>query len=499
MIIDHIYQWARVEPFKAALIHDDHVIDYIGYAKSIESLRRFFAKQALPAGTIAIVLVKHLAAAWGLDMALRSLGLATIQVNSLAAAKSLQLKNVSCVVTTAAEQPAHGLAGEPWVGARLIVASSRDLAATSALDSALDLPALPQRNFGGHILYTSGTTGDYKKLMWDSEREEARTSARARARFNKDTVLHAWAYGQWTGPGWKNPLSVWRSGGCVVFDQRPDWDTRFFHHPVNAAVLLPAAFRQLMEATHYKPNHCEFVISGDAASPASIAKAIAIFGNCITHTYNSSELNTPALISRIRNQDDALWLELAADRTVQLVGDDGAECLPGREGNLRVGLTELDWHCYYEDEQATAKVFRDGFFYPGDRAVKRADGRIRILGRVADVLNIRGQKFAVGPIEQQIRQHLEIEEVCVFSGLDAASEVEVVIAIESDHQPSQDKLDFISGAFADFDKVRFAVLREFPRTEAGKVRRAELRKVIFSEPGHLQSRNGIAEYSVEKP
>jgi hypothetical protein len=130
MVIDHIYQWARIEPFKAAFINDDQVIDYITYAKSIEALRRFLARHELPVGTTAIVTVHRLGAAWGLNMALRSLGLTTIQVNSLADAKALHLKNVSCVVTIEPEQAAHGLAGQPLAGAKLIVVSPQDLAAT---------------------------------------------------------------------------------------------------------------------------------------------------------------------------------------------------------------------------------------------------------------------------------------------------------------------------------------------------------------------------------
>ena len=56
---------------------------------------------------------------------------------------------------------------------------------------------------------------------------------------------------------------------------------------------------------------------------------------------------------------------------VQIVDDSGHECSPGQEGDLRILRTELDWQCYLDDVETTAKVFRDGFFYPGDRAVMR--------------------------------------------------------------------------------------------------------------------------------
>ena len=483
MVIDRIYEWARVEPSKAALIHDDEIIDYITYAKYIETFRKILERHDLPAGTIAIVLVNHLADAWGLGMALRSVGLTTIHVQSLAQAKALGIKNISCAVTTAREQSVHGLAGKPLDGVELIVISRRDFAATPLLE----LPLSPQSNrpSGGHILYTSGTTGAFKKLMWHSDLEDARTSARSRAHsFYKSTVAHTGAFGQWTSIGWKVPLSVWQTGGCVVFDQRPDCYERFFRHAITTAFLIPSSFRKLVDATASKTDGCEILLSSGFVGSETIGKAIAKFGDCLSNYYGSSELITPPLITRIRSQDDALWLEPAVGRTVEIVDDNGHECSSGQEGDLRILRTKLDWHCYLDDEQATSKVFRDGFFYPGDRAVRRADGRIRILGRAADVLNVQGQKIGVGPIEQRIQQYLEVDEVCVFSGLNAAGQVELVIAIKSDNEPSKEKLDSISQEFANFDKVSFSVLSEFPRTETGtrKVRRAELRKVVFSEP-----------------
>ena len=168
MIIDRVYEWARIEPTKSALIHNGTVIDYITFAKAIEAFRKILERQELPAGTIAVVLVNHLADAWALVMALRSIGLTTIHVQSLAEAKALAIKNVSCVITTARERPTHDLANNPLVGAKLVVVSRMDLAKTPISD----LPLSPQSNHpsGGHILYTSGTTGAYKKLLWDADR-----------------------------------------------------------------------------------------------------------------------------------------------------------------------------------------------------------------------------------------------------------------------------------------------------------------------------------------
>ena len=486
MIIDRIYETARLHPTKSALIHNDVVIDYVTFARTIETLRKSLERHDLPAGTIAVVLVSHLADAWALVFALRALGLTTIQVRSLVHAKERGLKNISCVVTTAAEQSAHDLAGNPLVGAKIIVVATQT---ATQLD---ELPVAPQRNrpSGGHILYTSGTTGDVKKLMWDSELEDARSSARSQPHgYDSAAVVHNLNYELWSGIGWKTPLSVWQAAGCLIIDQRPERFERFFRHAVTRTAMTPAAFRWLVATDKFDFDasiRCEFWVAGGAMGADLARKAIAKFGHTgrIYHYYSSRELTAPTLISRIQSLDDVLWLHPAPDRTIQIVDDNGHECSVGQEGDLRVLRTELDWHCYLDDTEATSKVFRDGFFYPGDRAMRRADGRIRVLGRVGDVLNVRGDKFAVGPIEQWIQQYLEVDEVCVFSGFNAAGQNEVVIAVKSDKVPPNERLAFIRREFEQFDTVRLAVLRDFPRTEAGtgKVRRAELRKILFSEP-----------------
>jgi acyl-coenzyme A synthetase/AMP-(fatty) acid ligase len=481
MIIDRIFEWARVQPLKTALIQNDVNVDYITFAKTIEVYRKILERFHLAAGTIAVVLVRDIADAWHLVLALRTLGLTTIRVVSLAEVQTLGIKNVSCIVTTAREQSLLDFSGNPLIGAKVIVISDQDLKATRRSEVSLSLPS--NRAFGGHILYTSGTTGHFKKLLWDSNREKDRLSARSRAHgFNESTVAYTWKFGQQTSIGWKVPLSVWQVGGCVVFDQRADWHERVFDHAITVAFFNPSPFGKIVDMDNHKPNGCEILLASGLVGSESIAKAIAKFGDRFSYYFGSTELMTPPLISRIRNVDDAFWFEPVADRIVQVVDDNGRECSAGQEGDLRVLRTEFDWQHYLDDEEATSKVFRDGFFYPGDKAVMRADGRIRILGRVSDVLVIRGNKIAVAPIEQAIQQQLGADEVCVFSGLSAAGEDELVIAVKSDKELPNEKLVSVGRQFSQVNKVRFCILREFPRSETGngKIRRAELRRMLFS-------------------
>src|SRR5262245_43992335 len=174
------------------------------------------------------------------------------------------------------------------------------------------------------------------------------------------------------------------------------------------------------------------------------------------------------------------WLTPDDGRTIEIVDENGNVC---REGELRFLLTEVDCTSYLDDEEASAIVFRDGYFYPGDMAVRRADGRIRILGRVDDVVNVQGRKCAVAPIEQEIQQLLGVDEVCLFSGLNAAGNEELAVAIQSARQLSRSEVEVVARRCAPFETVRVTVFHEFPRTETGmrKTRRSVLKKLVRSE------------------
>jgi acetyl-CoA synthetase len=133
-----------------------------------------------------------------------------------------------------------------------------------------------------------------------------------------------------------------------------------------------------------------------------------------------------------------------------------------------------------DDPATTAKFYRGDYFYPGDLAVRREDGRIRILGRTEDVINLKGWKVAVAPLEERLERALSVDTVCLFSELTEAGDYQVIVAIEADRPPSKDEIAAAVRDIPGFDRVRWGSLKAFPRTQAGmnKVDRRALRKLL---------------------
>jgi acyl-coenzyme A synthetase/AMP-(fatty) acid ligase len=165
-----------------------------------------------------------------------------------------------------------------------------------------------------------------------------------------------------------------------------------FRHGVNSTTLSSATLKKLVQSLDRSepPHHdCELFVTSGFLSTTLAEEVISRVTKRLGLTYATSELGTPLLLSRVEATRDMQWLAPDDGRTIEIVDENGNVC---REGELRLLLTEVDCTSYLDDDEASAKVFRNGYFYPGDMAVRRPDGRICILGRVDDVVNVQGKK-----------------------------------------------------------------------------------------------------------
>jgi len=75
---------------------------------------------------------------------------------------------------------------------------------------------------------------------------------------------------------------------------------------------------------------------------------------------------------------------------------------------------------YYKDEEKSARTFRvvDGvrYSFPGDFATVEADGTITLLGRGSQCINTGGEKVFTEEVEESIKRHSDVED-CLVVGL----------------------------------------------------------------------------------
>ena len=478
MFVDDIHHWARTHPEKTAVIHNDKFHSYKNLANYIDYARSFFAKRSLQRGGTVAIMIHNLLVSWIIVGALRAAGIHTICVQSFEQLAALKVSNLVAIIVAKSEHksitvPPHVIV---FPDADMFKARSRPLNLYSALGS----------DCGGHILYTSGTTGTYKKVFYAGDKSERRCS-RIAERFNikSDTVFHILNFPLFTGAGYFYPLITLKSGGCVVFDQSQSPFHSIYKYNVSIVFAIPTILQQWLKfAEQQQLEQGQFaILTGGGFLSLTLAEHIKTrITDTIFIAYGATE-TLSVMRSQFTSLDDLQWYEPASWREVKIFDEDGKECHEGTEGELAIRVTDADADSYLDDERTTRHCFRNGYFFPGDMAIKRSDGRIRILGRVADVLNLKGWKIAAAPLEQRIQAETKARAVCLFARLNDEGEDEIAVAMETDQALSKAQTDFIRQQLKPADNIRYVCLNRFPRTQTAmqKLNRKELRDMVFSQ------------------
>ena len=178
---------------------------------------------------------------------------------------------------------------------------------------------------------------------------------------------------------------------------------------IGDAVARPLAAELRRNHEHYDLRELRLISSSGAIlSPAVRAELEEYLPSTrIIDRFGASETGGQGRIER--SADGGGPLQLLADEHTTVVGDDGRPIEPGsgRRGKLaRSGWIPLG---YWKDDEKTAATFPtiDGVRYsvPGDIATIEADGSISVFGRGSMVINTGGEKVFPEEVEAAVKGH----------------------------------------------------------------------------------------------
>jgi acyl-CoA synthetase (AMP-forming)/AMP-acid ligase II len=399
MLIDQIYGQARDTPEKPALIVDGQTIPYRAFAAVIDRSRSYLAAQARPADAFAVLPTGSNATVWVLLLALRSLGLTTIAVPSGNSIGALGLPEARCVVAVSGEHPPGLDRVCAAAGLRFIDVPTEIYAGVA--DAAVPGPPEPAAPFGGHILLTSGTTGAYKKVGLDPSHQPSQMAYRREIfGITGQSVVNVFNLGCWTAGGHNFTTATWDVGGAVVMYQQPNLWKSLRTPGITHSFVFPHLLSEILQAPEgelARNDAMRLISTGGPLSQALVEAAKARLTSRIYNYLGATEAGGYTF-TPIESAEDLRWHRVIPSRRVEVVDEQGRVLPVGQTGFVRVDLAG-GVTGYLHDEAATRAFFCDGFFYPGDLGVFRADGRLALQGRVTDVINILGQKIASAPIE----------------------------------------------------------------------------------------------------
>ena len=139
--------------------------------------------------------------------------------------------------------------------------------------------------------------------------------------------------------------------------------------------------------------------------------------------------------------------------------------------------------CYYNDEEATAKVLKDGWLFTGDMATRDEEGFIFLVDRKKDVIITGGENLYPVQIEDFIRGFNKVSDVAVI-GLPDERLGEIaaaIIQIKDSFTCTEEEVNAFCKALPRYKRPRKIIFADVPRNPTGKIEKPKLRKIYGAE------------------
>lgn len=179
-----------------------------------------------------------------------------------------------------------------------------------------------------------------------------------------------------------------------------------------------------------------------------------------------------------------------------LLDNEGNELEGENEGVLAI---KQPWpsiaRTIYGDHERYRQVYFSaypGYYYPGDGALRDAEGNYRITGRIDDVVIVSGHNLGTAPIENALNEHPNVVESAVVgfphdvkgnalqAFVIARTTADDIVILKNELRALVSKT---IGPIAKPDRVQ--VVSGLPKTRSGKIMRRILRKLAAGEYNQL--------------
>ncbi|MGN6243054.1 MAG: acyl-CoA synthetase [Motilibacteraceae bacterium] len=166
---------------------------------------------------------------------------------------------------------------------------------------------------------------------------------------------------------------------------------------------------------------------------------------------------------------------------VRVVDGSGADVGPDESGELLYRSPQL---CtgYWDNPEATAEAFRDGWFHSGDLVKRDAEGYLTVVDRIKDVINTGGVLVASREVEDALYTHPGVAEVAVVATPDERwieAVTAVVVRRPGSEVSAEELVAHARQTLAPFKlPKRVHFVDELPRNQSGKLLKRVLRDEI---------------------
>lgn len=345
------------------------------------------------------------------------------------------------------------------------------------------------------MFFTSGTTAMPKMVPRDQAYGLAHSiTGRYWMDLNENDIHWTLSDTGWAKAAWGMLFSPWQMGATIVLYNGKGFDAELHLKLIEKLSVTtfcapPTIYRQFtqMDLSKYDLSSIRHAMSaGEPLNPEVIKVWRNATGSDIYDGYGQTETvclvaNYPVIPVKAGSMGKP-----APGVDVQIVDEDGNLATIDTVGHIAVRITNPSqpglFAGYWEDEEATAKSFKNGWYYTGDKATVDADGYFWFVGRSDDVITSSGYRISPFEVESSLLTHPAVQESAVVGKPDEmrGEIVKAFIVLAQDFNPSEaltrEIQDFMKKTTAPYKYPREIEYRlSLPKTVSGKIRRVELR------------------------
>lgn len=347
----------------------------------------------------------------------------------------------------------------------------------------------PQR--GGHMLYTSGTTGRPKGVF--RKRQPATQAAALQVNGHGPGKVNLC-----TGPAYHaaplvfNVLLPLCAGSAIVLMDK--WDPEetlrlIAERGVTHTHMVATMFHRLLQLPEeirnsYDVGSMEYIVHGAAPCPVHVKHAIIEwFGPIVNEYYAATEGGGGFTI------DSETWLKKPGSvgntpnpEGTRILDDDGNEVAQGETGFIYFRAPDEGRFEYFKSPEKTGESYRGDWFTLGDMGYFDEDGFLFLNGRSAETIISGGVNIYPQEVDEALLSHEAVLDVCTVGvpNEEWGEEVKSVVQLADGFEPSA----ALGEAIISHGRERLAAFKsprsvdfvtDLPRLPSGKIQRRLVR------------------------
>ena len=370
------------------------------------------------------------------------------------------------------------------------------------------------------LLYTGGTTGSPKGVMWRQEDLFLRLNTEngdvfpeqadmpfLKSKISRNGRVHLTAGPLMHGAGLLTCFMTLSKGGVVSHLQERSFSAEDLLDTVDrdrAATLMwvgDAFARPVLDALdrgrgRWDLSSLRTIISSGVVFSADVKERIIahmphiaiadVFGSSETMSLGRS-ITTSGASPRTASFKTKASVRVLTDEGRDVVAGSGEQGLLAIGGRQPVG--------YYNDTEKTEAIFRtvDGRRYvmPGDWATVEADGTVTLIGRGSECINSGGEKVFPEEVEIALKSHDAVNDAIVVGVPDARFGQSITALVERAAGASALEEDLISHVRLQIAAYkaprRITFIERIPRLPNGKADLKLIRQMLLADQGETRA------------